>query len=31
MGNDVDLWEISQICWEVASLFDNRLKMWKMT
>ena len=31
MVNDVDLWEISEISWEVASLSDNRLKMWKMT
>ena len=26
MGNDVDLWEMAQICREMASLFDKRLK-----
>ena len=26
MGNDVDLWEMVQICWEMAELFDKRLK-----
>ena len=26
MGNDVDLWEMSQICVEMTSLFDKRLK-----
>ena len=26
MGNGVDLWEISQICGEMAYLFDKRLK-----
>ena len=26
MGNDVDLWEMSQTCLEMASLFDKRHK-----
>ena len=26
MGNDVDLWEMAQICGEKAELFDKRLK-----
>ena len=26
VGNDVDLWERSQICGEMTSLFDKRLK-----
>ena len=26
MGNDVDLWEMAQICGETAELFDKRLK-----
>ena len=26
LGNDVGLWEISQICWEMTYLFDKRLK-----
>ena len=26
MGNDVDLWEMDQICGEMAKLFDKRLK-----
>ena len=26
MGNDVDLWEMAQICGEIAELFDKRLK-----
>ena len=26
MGNDVDLWEMSQICGEMTYLFDKRLK-----
>ena len=26
MQNDVDLWEMAQICGEMASLFDKRLK-----
>ena len=26
VGNDVDLWEMSQICWEMTELFDKRLK-----
>ena len=26
VGNDVDLWEIAQICGEKTSLFDKRLK-----
>ena len=26
VGNDVDLFEIPQICGEMASLFDKRLK-----
>ena len=37
VGNDVDLFEMSQICREMTKLFDNRLKnvksdleIWKM-
>ena len=37
MGNDVDLWEIPQICGEMAELFDkwlknveNDLEIWEM-
>ena len=26
VGNDLDLWEMSQICDEMTSLFDKRLK-----
>ena len=26
VGNDVDLWEMSQICGEMTLLFDKRLK-----
>ena len=26
VGNDVDLWEMSQICGEMIQLFDKRLK-----
>ena len=26
MGSDVDLWEMAQICGEMASLFDKRHK-----
>ena len=26
VGNDVDLWEMSQICGEMSELFDKRLK-----
>ena len=26
MVNDVDLWEMAQICVEIAYLFDKRLK-----
>ena len=26
VGNDVDPWEISQICGEMTELFDKRLK-----
>ena len=26
VGNDVDLWEMAQICWEMTCLFDKRLK-----
>ena len=26
VGNDVDLWEMSQICGERTKLFDKRLK-----
>ena len=26
MGNEVDLWEISQICVEMDELFEKRLK-----
>ena len=32
VGNDVDLWEMSQICGKMTELFEkNFLKMWKMT
>ena len=38
MGNDVDLWEMAQICGEMAELFDKRLKnveidleIWEIT
>ena len=37
MGNDLDLWEMAQICGEMAEFFDKRLKnvendseIWKM-
>ena len=26
LGNDVDLWEMAQICGEMTLLFDKRLK-----
>ena len=26
VGNDVDLWEMAQICGKMAQLFDKRLK-----
>ena len=26
VGNDLDLWEMAQICGEMAYLFDKRLK-----
>ena len=26
VGNDLDLWEIAQICREITQLFDKRLK-----
>ena len=26
LGNDVDLWEMAQICWKITSFFDKRLK-----
>ena len=26
VGNDVDLWEMAQICGKMAELFDKRLK-----
>ena len=26
VGNDVDVWEITEICLEVTELFDKRLK-----
>ena len=26
MGNDLDLWEMSQICGEMTELFDKRIK-----
>ena len=26
VGNDVDLWEMAQICAEMSELFDKRLK-----
>ena len=38
LGNDVDLWEMAQICWEMTKLFEKRLKnvesdleIWEMT
>ena len=38
LGNDVDLWEMDQICGEMTSLFDKRLKnvasdleIWEIT
>ena len=38
VGNDVDLWEMSQICVEMTELFDKLLKnvenafeIWEMT
>ena len=31
VANDVDLWEMAQICGEMTQLFGKRLKMWKMT
>ena len=37
MGNDLDLWEMAQICGEMTSLFDkglknveNDLEIWEM-
>ena len=37
VGNDVDLWEMAQICGEMTSLFDkwlknveNDLEIWEM-
>ena len=30
VGNDLDVWEMPQICVEMTYLFDKRLKMWKM-
>ena len=37
VGNDVDLWEMAQICWEMTYLFDkllknveNDLEIWEM-
>ena len=27
VGNDVDLWEMAQICLEMTQLFDKRLKI----
>ena len=37
LGNDLDLWEMAQICGEMTQLFDKRLKnvendseIWKM-
>ena len=29
--NDVDLWEMAQICGEMTWLFGKLLEMWKMT
>ena len=26
VGNDLNLWEIPQICWEMTELFDKRIK-----
>ena len=31
VGNDLDLWEIAQICGEMINYLTNGLKMWKMT
>ena len=31
VGNDVDLWEMSQICGEMINYLTNGLKMWNMT
>ena len=31
VGNDVDLWDMAQICGEMTLLFDKRLKILKMT
>ena len=31
VGNDVDLFEMAQICGEMNLLFDKQLKMLKMT
>ena len=30
MENDVDLWEMAQICVEIPQLFDKRLKKVEM-
>ena len=30
-GNDLDLWEMAQVCGEMIQLFDKRLINWKMT
>ena len=30
VGNDVDLWEMTQICGEMSELFDKRLKNVKI-
>ena len=31
MGNDVDLWEIAQICGKFLKYLINGLNMWEMT
>ena len=31
VGNDVDLWEMSQIYGEMTNYLTNFLKMWKVT
>ena len=31
VGNDLDLWEMAEICGEMALVFDKRIKMWKIT
>ena len=26
LGNDVEMWELAKICWEMGQVFDKRLK-----